>query len=345
MKALKSVERAPSAPDWALEPMMGDEAPPRSAQAAADLIRAHGEESGNRRLVALLVLLIAVVVGLAAYFYVAVYMPWLFLPKPPAPSAPPAAPPTPSPASPAPQPNAPAPERVPPLEVMVKPTPRASPAVSQEQAAPLQPPSAVGQPLIRPSTQGNVAEPSSDLAQAYALLEAGREAEAEAAYLKLQARHPDNPDVLLALAVIAQNRNENEQAARLYSRVLEKDPRNGYAQAALVALIGRGEPARAEARLRALIAERPAAYLHYALGNLLAAQGRWHEAQQAYFEAQRLEPEVADYAFNLAVSLEHLGEARLAAEYYRRALRLAQQQGSAHFDPATTQAHLRQLSP
>ena len=64
--------------------------------------------------------------------------------------------------------------------------------------------------------------------------------------------------------------------------------------------------------------------LHFTLGNQLAQQGRWAEAQQEYFKAFAAEPDNADFAYNLAVSLDHLRQPRLALEYYRRALALAE---------------------
>ncbi len=185
-----------------------------------------------------------------------------------------------------------------------------------------------------------------DLAAAHGLLAAGQLAQARQAYERLRLIRPDHPDVWLGLAVIAQAQGQTGEAARLYARVLELDGHNVYAQAALTTLTARAQPAAAEARLRQLIAQQPAAYLYFELGNLLAAQARWHEAQQAYFEAHRLEPDVADHAFNLAVSLEHLDQPRAAAEYYRRALRLAQQHpATAHFDSARAQERLDKLSP
>jgi uncharacterized protein HemY len=62
------------------------------------------------------------------------------------------------------------------------------------------------------------------------------------------------------------------------------------------------------------------AALFFALGNLYARQGRWSEAQQAYFQAYALEPDNADHLFNVAVSLDHLRQKKLAAQYYRMAL-------------------------
>ncbi len=50
------------------------------------------------------------------------------------------------------------------------------------------------------------------------------------------------------------------------------------------------------------------AALHFTLGNLYASQSRWGEAQAEYFECYRLDPSSADFAYNLAVSLDHLGQ-------------------------------------
>src|SRR5262249_43234264 len=73
--------------------------------------------------------------------------------------------------------------------------------------------------------------------------------------------------------------------------------------------------------------------LHFTLGNQLAQQGRWAEAQQAYFKAMAADPDNPDFAFNLAVSLDHLRQSKLAADYYRRAIALAEKHG-ASFDLA-----------
>jgi tetratricopeptide (TPR) repeat protein len=179
---------------------------------------------------------------------------------------------------------------------------------------------------------------------AYDFLQAGQYEQARRAYERLRVAQPANPDVVLGLAVVAQNQNRNEEAAQFYLRALELDPRNTFAQAGLVGLISTADPAAAEAKLRQLIRQQPAAYLYSALGNVHAGQGRWSDAQAAYFEAQRLDPESADYAFNLAVSLEHVNQPRSAAEYYQRALRLAQGKPAVHFDPAQARSRLQKLS-
>ena len=74
-----------------------------------------------------------------------------------------------------------------------------------------------------------------------------------------------------------------------------------------------------------MLADNPGAHvLNFTLGNQFAQQGRWAEAQQEYFKAFAAEPDNADFAYNLAVSLDHLRQPKLALEYYRRALALAE---------------------
>lgn len=67
------------------------------------------------------------------------------------------------------------------------------------------------------------------------------------------------------------------------------------------------------------------------------------EAQQAYFEAYRLESDNADYLYNLAVSLDHLKQARLALDYYQKAL-AARSKAGGQFDPAAVSRRIKDLS-
>jgi tetratricopeptide (TPR) repeat protein len=110
-------------------------------------------------------------------------------------------------------------------------------------------------------------------------------------------------------------------AVEHYRRVLDLDPRNGTALAGLAALADFSRPEALETQLRADIDRIPGSpALHFTLGNLYSAQGRWSEAQSAYYEAHRLDPGSPEIAHNLAVSLDRLGQKRLAAGFYRRAL-------------------------
>ncbi|WP_374355313.1 hypothetical protein, partial [Chitinimonas sp.] len=110
------------------------------------------------------------------------------------------------------------------------------------------------------------------------------------------------------------------EARRYYQALLVRDPKDPLAAAALASLASDREVEGSEGKLRQLYEAQPQAATASALGSLLAKQGRWREAQDFYFRAYSAAPGDPDHAFNLAVSLDALGERRLAAEYYGKAL-------------------------
>ncbi len=156
---------------------------------------------------------------------------------------------------------------------------------------------------------------------------------------------PANRDALLGMAAIEIRANRVEQAAGYYQTILQANPRDAYAQAGLLALRAQmGDPVQTESRVKNLLATDPEAQiLYFTLGNQYAQQGRWPEAQQAYFKAYSAEPENPDFAYNLAVSLDQVRQPRLAVEYYRRALSLAQQRSSS-FDQALARNRVQELA-
>ena len=153
-----------------------------------------------------------------------------------------------------------------------------------------------------------------------------------------------NVDALLGLATIAAQRGQAQQSIGFYERALEIEPRNATAQAGLIALIGQADPQMSETRLKQLIAREPSAFLYFSLGNLYASQNQWPAAQQAYFQAYQMQPDNPDYAYNLAVGLEHLNQPKLALTYYRKALELSFQKGHANFDQNRVIERIGQLS-
>ena len=374
---LKALQQADRGSSLALEPMQerptgSIDVPPPSAQAAATLMFEKQASSEKRRMLILLGALVTVVLGMGVYFYLAVFMPWVFLPKPPVAIAPVAVVQTPSPPVPAAVVLAPAVAPVPAISpappVPISPQPevlprRAAPNIEQsaprirrlETALPLLPPS---KPIVETPTNdrsiqitsGSAApsaaartESAGGVQVAYQLLQEGRLEDARRVYENLRALEPSNPDVLLGLGLIAQRQGRADDAVRAYLKALDLDPKNAFAQASLSSIIARADPAGAQAKLKALIAQQPAAFLFFGLGNVYAGQGRWNDAQSAYFEAQRLEPESPDYAFNLAISLERINQPRAALDYYQRALKLAQAKPAA-FDSALLKARIQQLS-
>ncbi|WP_435628692.1 tetratricopeptide repeat protein [Candidatus Ferrigenium straubiae] len=180
------------------------------------------------------------------------------------------------------------------------------------------------------------------LSDAYLAYGNGRLDEARRLYLSRLERDARNPDVLLGLAAIAQQRGETREAAQYFGRVLVLDPRNAAANAGMSALSTDDD--YSESRLKILLREQGnSAVLHFALGNLYAGQSRWGEAQQAYFNAYTLEPGNAEYAFNLAVSLDHLGQKKPAAQHYQRAMQLDPSH-SAGFDHSRISQRAQELA-
>ena len=154
---------------------------------------------------------------------------------------------------------------------------------------------------------------------------------------------PTNVDALLGMATIEARGGNRYAAATYYGKALAVDPRNATAQAGLAAMEQETNPDGIESRLRSDLAQNPqSAPLRFALGNLYAAQSRWGEAQAEYFEAFRLDPANADVTYNLAVSLDHLHQERLAAEYYARAIEASRRQAT-QFDPASAARRLAQI--
>ena len=152
-----------------------------------------------------------------------------------------------------------------------------------------------------------------------------------------------NLNALHGLAAIAQLEGRPDQAAALYRRVLEVDPKDAVAHAGLLAIWAPTDARQTESRLKGLLAEQPnSPHLHFALGNLYLNDARWAEAQQAFFKAHVADPANPDYLYNLAVSLDHLHQTKLAAQHYARALAAAKSHAAA-FDPAQAEARIKML--
>ncbi len=291
-------------------------------------------------LAALLAMLIALAYGVYLYFAL---QPPLQRPTPAsvvAPSTPQRASAGPTPASP--------PEQASPLarEIATLPTVTALPsAIPQAHPHPHAPakqlarapamPAPASLPMFQANTQ------TAPLNRAYAAYQAGQLDEARQFYTEAAARER-SVDALLGLAAIAAVQGRDDESVRLYREVLERDPGNAAAQAALLDLLGNTDSQATESRLKLLIEREPSAQLYQTLGNLYADQKRWIDAQAAYFESYRQAPGNADYAFNLAVSLDRLHQREAALVYYEKALNL----GGAHrFDRAQAETRIRQIKP
>ncbi len=185
--------------------------------------------------------------------------------------------------------------------------------------------------------------PDQTLNRAWEDWQAQRLDDAQRGYEEVLRSDNRNADALLGLAAIATRQGQLDRAQDFYQRVLQSDPADVTAQAALINLRGTSDAGQSESRLQTLLAGQPdAAALHHALGNLYARQSRWSQAQEAYFQAYARDPDNADYLFNVAVSLDHLRQQRLAAQYYQMALRAAEKRPGA-FDRNAAEQRLLAL--
>ena len=182
------------------------------------------------------------------------------------------------------------------------------------------------------------------LSEAYTALTTGNLESSQRLYNQLLKSDPRNTEALLGLAAIATQQGDRDAANKHYVKVLEFDPRNAFAQAGLIGMLGRADPQSAETRVKQLISRDPSeAYLHFTLGNTYVDQNRWPDAQQAFFQAHHLQPDNPDYAYNLAVALEHIGQSKSALDFYRRAVTLAAAKGHANFSTAAARDRVAKL--
>ena len=182
------------------------------------------------------------------------------------------------------------------------------------------------------------------LLAAYQAFMRGEDANAQQQYRQVLQRDVRNVDALLGMAAIAQRQGRDADAQGWYQKVLEIEPRNSIAQTAIVSPQANTDAVGAESRIKSMIAQQPeGANLHAALGNLYAEQSQWPSAQEAYFNASRLAPNNADYAFNLAISLDQMGKSSLALKQYQRALDLLNKSGGNSPDRAQLEARIREL--
>ena len=159
---------------------------------------------------------------------------------------------------------------------------------------------------------------------AYALYVAGNYNEAGSEYRKVLDKLPENRDALLGLAAIAFRKGDIQDAYEKYLEVIKYYPRDVAARSALVSMQGGADPVKSESLVKVMLQDDPgAAFLYFTLGNIYAKQARWAEAQQAFFEAYRIQSSNPDYAYNLAVSLDQIGQTKTALDYYHKALELA----------------------
>jgi tetratricopeptide (TPR) repeat protein len=176
------------------------------------------------------------------------------------------------------------------------------------------------------------------LMSAYQAFLAGNYDEAQGLYKRTLQRDTRNVDAMLGLGAIAERQGRMNDAFGWYQKVLEADPKNATALSAY-ANYAQDDQSRVQ-KLKNIVTENPNdANAHANLGAYFVEQSRWAEAQQAYFEAFRLNAS-AENAFNLAISLDHMAKPALALPYYQRSLDLVTASPSTTIDINALQARI-----
>jgi len=162
--------------------------------------------------------------------------------------------------------------------------------------------------------------------------QAGRLAEAEAAYRRILSADPNDADALHLLGVIANQTGRNDEAIDLIGRAVELDPEYAEAHFNLGnALAERGDLDRAIASYGKAIQLTPAyVEAHLNLGDVLLKAGRLDEAIASFQQAVRLKPDYAKAHNNLGSALAEKGRHDEAIAAYRRAIELKPDFAEAH---------------
>ena len=179
----------------------------------------------------------------------------------------------------------------------------------------------LNRPVSKPAVV-TINKAKSLIAQAYEAFNSGNYAKAKRLFEDTLKTDSKNVKALMGLGAIAVINKEFTSAIGYYEKVLTIKPNNLDAFEAIANLAG-SVPLNSdwERQLVSVADNYPSsAVLQNALGNSHAMKSDWLEAQKAYFNAVVNNPSSADYMMNLAVSYDHLGEYKLASQYYTQAL-------------------------
>jgi tetratricopeptide (TPR) repeat protein len=170
------------------------------------------------------------------------------------------------------------------------------------------------------SSKRSFTEKDTLLKDAYAAYQRGDNNTALEKYNRVLADDSQNRNALLARAAINVQNDKTADAIRDYQALLIANPKDSLAMSSLIS-VASISPSKSESQLKGMIRDEPSSpHLNFALANVYGAQNRWQEAQNLYFKALENNPNDPNYAYNLAVSLEHISKPKVAITYYQRAL-------------------------
>ncbi|MGD0390953.1 MAG: tetratricopeptide repeat protein [Tepidisphaeraceae bacterium] len=172
--------------------------------------------------------------------------------------------------------------------------------------------------------------------------ESGRLAEAEQVYREILQVHPNDPNGLHLMGVLAGQRGQTDAAIDLLRRAISVKPRFAEAHCRLGNLLsqkGRTDEALAAYR-RAAELKPDFAEAHVGIGDVMRQSGRWEEAIAAYQQAIRVKPDFAIAYFNVGETLSKAGRLAESLPAFASALRAKPDYVEVHIRMAVVLAHL-----
>lgn len=157
---------------------------------------------------------------------------------------------------------------------------------------------------------------------AYALFEAGRFAEAEAAWREIVERRPHDPEALHMLGYVLAESGRPQEGIAWLDQSIALVPRNAAMRsnrAVVLHALGRDDEATRDLRRALDIEPKLPAALHL-LGNIHFDAGRFDESLAAYRRALAIDPRFAEALVGVGVIQAHRGELGAAESSYRAAL-------------------------
>jgi tetratricopeptide (TPR) repeat protein len=175
-------------------------------------------------------------------------------------------------------------------------------------------------PSFQLSSKRSITEKNKRLKDAYAAYQRGDNNAALEKYNLVLTDDPQNRNALLARAAINVQSDNSANAIKDYQTLLIANPKDSLAMSSLIS-VASISPSKSESLLKGMIKDEPSSpHLNFTLANIYGAQNRWQEAQNLYFKALENNPDDPNYAYNLAVSLEHIAKPKVAIVYYQLAL-------------------------
>jgi len=167
--------------------------------------------------------------------------------------------------------------------------------------------------------------------------------QAEDLYNQALNQEETNRDALLGLAAIGSKQKRFEFARQKYQYLLKLNPRDSIAIAGMSNIQDRVNSQLNESQLKFMLKQQPdSPHLYFALGSHYSALNKWPEAQSAFFSAWSADNINADYAYNLAVSLDHLSKQKQAVDFYQLSLKL-QKSTNGNFSSADVHRRISSL--